>query len=291
MSGPLGPAAPDFLDRLVDSARGEGGGLRPRLPSFFESSRLVRMDTTAEADSAGRVGERVPDTPGMARDGAHTHTPMNISRASAVAATPTLRPLESAPSSETVAVMSPELPTPALAASARRSIEPPGAPEVEDGLAPTPRLRALMAPLAAVVRDSAPTRDGALAPRAPGEVPSNPRESPQVSAVRSSRRALVDERASDAPPVGHPPAKVGALLPSAEPAVRALLVETQATRRRSISEAAGVERSADAPIVNVTIGRVEVRAVPAPTTPRQQQPQGPRPMSLAEYLAQRSGGR
>lgn len=46
-----------------------------------------------------------------------------------------------------------------------------------------------------------------------------------------------------------------------------------------------------APVVNVTIGRIEVRAAPA-TSPRQStEARGPKPMSLDEYLKQRGSGR
>lgn len=44
------------------------------------------------------------------------------------------------------------------------------------------------------------------------------------------------------------------------------------------------------PIVHVTIGRVEVRAVPAPATPKRAAPTKPT-LSLGDYLHRRSGGR
>lgn len=43
------------------------------------------------------------------------------------------------------------------------------------------------------------------------------------------------------------------------------------------------------PTINVTIGRIEVRAVTPPATPKRSNA-GPRPMSLSEYLSQHSGG-
>ncbi|MGH8761963.1 MAG: hypothetical protein ACREUR_01885 [Nitrosospira sp.] len=48
------------------------------------------------------------------------------------------------------------------------------------------------------------------------------------------------------------------------------------------------ETSAVQPTINVTIGRIEVRAVAAPTTPKRRNA-APKPMSLEEYLSQHSG--
>ncbi|HWS54785.1 MAG TPA: hypothetical protein VN228_11690, partial [Pyrinomonadaceae bacterium] len=45
-----------------------------------------------------------------------------------------------------------------------------------------------------------------------------------------------------------------------------------------------------APTVNVTIGRVEVRAVPAPPAPAARRAASPPHMSLEEYLRRRAGG-
>jgi hypothetical protein len=42
-------------------------------------------------------------------------------------------------------------------------------------------------------------------------------------------------------------------------------------------------------VVHVTIGRLEVRAAPAPAAPPRHS-SGPRPTSLDDYLRQRSGG-
>jgi hypothetical protein len=44
------------------------------------------------------------------------------------------------------------------------------------------------------------------------------------------------------------------------------------------------------PVVNVTIGRVEVRQPPAPPAPPPARSSGPRPLSLDEYLERRNSG-
>ena len=45
------------------------------------------------------------------------------------------------------------------------------------------------------------------------------------------------------------------------------------------------------PVVNVTIGRIEVRVAPAAQAPTRQRPEGPKPMGLDHYLRQRGGRR
>ena len=44
-------------------------------------------------------------------------------------------------------------------------------------------------------------------------------------------------------------------------------------------------------VINVTIGRVEVRATPTPATPVRKQPSVATTMSLDDYLRKRNGGR
>jgi hypothetical protein len=44
------------------------------------------------------------------------------------------------------------------------------------------------------------------------------------------------------------------------------------------------------PVVHVTIGRVEIRAVPAPPAPKRAAPTKPA-LSLSDYLQRRGGGR
>ncbi len=50
------------------------------------------------------------------------------------------------------------------------------------------------------------------------------------------------------------------------------------------------ESSAPAPTIQVTIGRIEVRATPPPTARPQTQRSAPSVMSLEEYLNQRAKG-
>jgi hypothetical protein len=69
----------------------------------------------------------------------------------------------------------------------------------------------------------------------------------------------------------------------AQPQVRPLAVPTPAPRRQELQREA-------APAIQVTIGRVEVHAVPAETSARPARPASPA-LSLEDYLRQRNGGR
>ena len=51
-----------------------------------------------------------------------------------------------------------------------------------------------------------------------------------------------------------------------------------------------VHREAPAPTIQVTIGRIEVRATPAAKAPVHERPAAPSALSLEEYLRQRSKG-
>lgn len=80
-----------------------------------------------------------------------------------------------------------------------------------------------------------------------------------------------------------------------QPASPSSLVQPRAARR---AEAQQQQRQADAqteaeaaPIINVTIGRIEIRATsPAPRRPPHREPTGASPMSLEDYLRRRGGG-
>jgi len=61
--------------------------------------------------------------------------------------------------------------------------------------------------------------------------------------------------------------------------------------RLSSRVAAVQESDAAEPEVHVTIGRIEVTAVHAPSSPKRAPAPGKKPMSLDEYLAKRNGGR
>lgn len=75
--------------------------------------------------------------------------------------------------------------------------------------------------------------------------------------------------------------------------VHRIIVEPRTAMHRAARDPlhAEVATPSSEPVVNVTIGRIEVRAVPAQSGPSRQRPQGPKPMSLDDYLQRRGGGR
>jgi hypothetical protein len=81
---------------------------------------------------------------------------------------------------------------------------------------------------------------------------------------------------------------------SSEQPLRRIVVEPPTLRHRPERQPlhADVPIVSAEPVVNVTIGRVEIRAVQAPSIARQRtEPYGVKPMSLGGYLKQRGGGR
>lgn len=298
------PAATDFLDHLVGKTRGEDGGLRPRLPSFFEPIRPIHVNVAAEAAPTGLIEEGADSTPRTARDDNVTRVqqaaPIGATQPHDAATAHTRHPHEPVQSPGTRAETSPvapatPTPAPLVVARPRRPIEPLAAPE--GGLAPTPpRLSVAAAVLAEAIGDSAPTRNGAHATLTQGEARSNQsawQHLPAREPVRIGRRAIANEAEGEATLADRPPVKNGALVPSSAPSVGRVVVEAQTTRRRSAPEQACVQPPAAeaTPVINVTIGRVEVRAVPTAPLPQRTEGRGQRPMSLEEYLKRRGGGR
>jgi hypothetical protein len=103
----------------------------------------------------------------------------------------------------------------------------------------------------------------------------------------------VDGAAMDAPPPAtHPPARRSPAPPSgpAAPAIRPLPQPSAPPARVAVERGvrAGGDRAPAPTTVQVTIGRIEVRAAPAPPARRRRDTLAT--MSLEEYLRQRGGG-
>jgi hypothetical protein len=98
-------------------------------------------------------------------------------------------------------------------------------------------------------------------------------------------RAFMSE--PHAPPGEDAPAPQGALLPVVPPPQRAAFASSPAPQRRNQKAPPHGEAHETPTIVNVTIGRVEVRAG-AGAAPRGAEKREPGPLSLADYLKRRS---
>lgn len=286
----------DFLDRLVGKARGEDSGLQPRLPSFFEPTRHVRLGPPMDPEFGELIEERTVEARRPARHGevrvVDPVATVTEARSDETAIPRARRIPEPIAAPLTASETSPTAPVTAMPAERpRRTREAPAAPE-DDDLAPAARLRPSSAVLAAAAVEAIPNRDRVVVPPEPAEAPALPRASTPIPA-EPPRRAIVEARGPDSRPIVHLTTTVGVLVPSAPSAVSAVVTDAQAARRRDTPEPLRVERPTadEAPVVNVTIGRIEVRAVTAPTAPTPRRREGPQPMSLAEYLERRGAAR
>ncbi len=272
-----------FLDRLLARALGEGPVLTPRRVSRFEGG-----DSTFEE----RWEEIVPPSPRHAMDGER--------------AVPEERP--PAPRAPSEAESPQPAPSPATADASQPPRLPPELREVriiEERLAS-------VAPPPAIARAEKPRP-----PPAPPE-PETPRSQEIPRAEPASQRARAEpvgtrikqhsverrfetlvrehtvQRVREIIPSGQPPPRSPAPPPEQasrrEPPARqnpAPLAPAPASRRAAISQrATPAPAPAPEPVVHVTIGRVEVRAVQAPASKPTARPREPR-MGLDDYLARR----
>jgi hypothetical protein len=293
MSDPRTMAAPDFLARLVVRARDGSTGIEPRLPSVFEP----RQDGTIPfvAGWADRVAAGVEnEEPPMAQ----------------IAAKPAERDRPAAPA--------PEAPGEVAGrqdAGSRRAMEPPlqGSTEIEPPRTPpiTPvRNRRDSAETGNETRIEAPGRTRPP-PLAPPEIsllelalrwgethgsPPNPAASPQAPSPVSEtveRRPIAAPVETAVQPHGDA-GEARTLVPRARAGRQAVVaVPLTIPWRPRREESIAATKAPAEQVINVTIGRVEVRAVAAPT-PSARAPvtrQRPGPLSLDDYLKQRGSGR
>ncbi|KAA0068671.1 hypothetical protein [Rhodanobacter sp. T12-5] len=241
----------DFLDRLAARAIGGGTALAPRLPSLFEPlQRAPIMPLSGDGEPPPGHHETV-----SASTTAPTAAPMR----------PPLAPAATVPDTSRVAPAALEpvsvpLPT-RVAASASRHDMPPSPPT------------AVPAPPLLVERSVA-------LPVPPQIVTPSP--------IRPRQSRIATEHPESASP-SHPPN--GALLPAPAPVFGTTRADAPGRSMpvaalRTLAAPAGLDSASSEPVVHVSIGRLEVRAAPAPTTPTRRR-DGPQPSSLDDYLRQR----
>jgi hypothetical protein len=247
----------DFLRHLVGRELGLEPGLRPRLPSLFET---------------GLQGPPMADT--------------RVEREAGNAATHSVAPLPTLAHGEAG-------PLPARAPVLQKALPLRAATHAEMAAPPPPRL------------------DPALAASAPGDRPASPstsRATREPSANAQTVRVSTSVEPAPVPPlrvrlaptqasresVAALPARIRDATDAPHPATmptRSKDIAAQATHSRPPSTQAPVQHADPAPtVVQVTIGRIEVRAAPAASSqPRQRD--GPRPTALEDYLRDRNGWR
>lgn len=271
-------SAPHFLQRIVDGAFDRVQSLEPRRPSLFERPTFDVADTVeraadsiVEEDSIRRsapVGDAAKWTPrGRASLGDAGLIPGRW-RADDD------RPIESAQLAK-----SDRAPGRADRAVQPAEAAPRPPSETSRGVLdarPVPAL--LPATIDMHVVGDRPTRAGNAPAHDTGDVSMVP--APEFG-ILSRPRVEVDGLHAD-PPTPFPDRRD-----------RSLLAPTGLVNRdeRHPLHAAAAAGAVPGPVVNVTIGRIEVRVAPAQPSPRRQRSEPPKPMTLDQYLQRRGGQR
>ena len=261
----------DFLSRVLARSQGQAPVLQRRRASLFEPQPAVaQVESPASRPASPQPAPSAPLSrePAAVMERAPIQPfPVAVRAPAELDATPVSR-------SESP-VRSREQP--------REPAEERGTVLVEVGLGP---------PIAApVARPMAPSFEASVAP--PVVTPGAPLARPSAPAPAVTppvrRRAGVPRPGSET----IPRAGSEAVAPAPRPTVVTPLPRPPLSSARGLTRrpAAPVMTSAPpAPAIQVTIGRIEVRAVQSPSAPaRRQGPAGPR-LSLEEYLKSRAGG-
>ncbi|HWT05420.1 MAG TPA: hypothetical protein VN224_06665 [Xanthomonadales bacterium] len=272
----------DFFANLAARARVPGDAVRPRLPARFETPEPgspavadAPFDVAIEREPARAPAPRAPASARATGDGAPSAAPQQFVAPPAVEA-PIARTTSAAP-----AVAEPPF------AVAPRAFAPAG------GQAPAAPPPALAAPRAAVHDERReeprpePPVERAIEPRVRSDAavrPAPPNDAPRRDAVRdvsASAAPRVQGRSTERIAVEIVPvvARVSAASAAPAPPPRA----ARAARERPPFPPAPPAETT----VNVTIGRIEVRAASAPVE-RRREPALPAVMSLGEYLSTRA---
>jgi hypothetical protein len=289
----------DVLARLADRALDAAGGLRPRIPARFEPA--AGEHTAALIDRSRTAG---PEMEGVEAQG----EPANV------------RPVRTRPAtSPRVAMDAADPPGKEAAVGSRRV--PPASVRSETVEAPRTQ-QALAQPVPALGpgplqrRAAPPAIDGRDRPGrgARGSVPA------AIPAARNQEPTPPIAETAGAPPGRPPERRPDGPAPQSQPAVREVAAKAKSPRQRPRATVARIAGTADAPVspgplpaapgvspmpqrpvpmstqverpvVHVSIGRIEVRAVSPPVQPTPQRPRAPTAApSLEAYLRARNGG-
>lgn len=246
----------DFLDRLTARAVGGEATLAPRLPSLFEPAQHAPILPPAnDGTEALQRRNAMPSS-----EAAPAATPLRPPHATSPVQAEALRP---APIAQPAA----QMPTPRAT-----SVPAQAPPAALPAMSPTTPTTAMPT----VARDGVPQ---------PGPAHAASAAATPVQALQT--RIAATHAAAEPVPGGSllpPPAPVFAMPRSApEPAQAG---HAAALRLRAAQAANPVVAATREPVVHVSIGRIEVRAAPAATTPARRRDE-PRPTSLDDYLRQR----
>lgn len=307
MNNPLPKAEPDFLQRLVSRALEEDSAIEPRLPSLFEPASVSSLDAgvawqdtpTSVADpaveirtndgevGAGRPQTKIDPTPRLGHDVLNAAATPWRAEPMSLAKQPdpwpaAARGLDAEPQPQSMPS------SPQRAAAARRRLSPAAWTESAASAEQYPPKV-----VDVVTRELHPFA-GDVPPRE-GRRPITGPDHREASPARAASHDLsgMQERANLRARTDLDDTR-GTLVPVSTAAAQRIVVAPQAALYRPPPDEAPVEQAdaSAAPIVNVTIGRLEVRALPtgAPAKPRSER-RGAQPMSLDDYFKQRRGER
>jgi hypothetical protein len=311
---------PDYLDTLIARSREPSVAIQPHVPSLFEpvppnfGPDAGSLDSGSEAPPAGRdiePGREAPPSPAAAREFAITEAagfPRPLSRREPAPARPQAidradQPDRLEPRLATLERDLAQFAPPAI--DPRTALRPPASREFTAPPPPEPRTDQPEPP--SVVQKTRETKlDQPLPPLPPG--PPQPeviQTAGEEAKARPSRLArTLSERLTalerDLAAAGRVEAAPPAFsLPPATPAPveaapgQSTILPNPEKRRRQTPDVPlrrpPMAASGHQTLVQVTIGRVEVRAG-RPETPQRTQPSRIAPTSLQEYLRRRNGG-
>jgi hypothetical protein len=274
-------------------------GVRPRTPSMFEPAAPSVLpggflESAAEGESSGesqhpdaRLTRPAKDSPTESRNASTSPTPRDRPAESATPPTGAHLSIPVAKASTASATLE----KPSLVPRAENAPISLDRPPIGPGSA-APHDSTLNMPAANPVRPAVPAGEKKTAASSPA-LPVAPLSPPEPDTTRrDNRRPTVEpQRSTLAPPflrpVEPPPSGIAAHRSRTE-RVPASIMPKQAVRAEKKSEVPPVT-TATPPTIQVTIGRVEVRATTSATPQRPKSKKEPE-MSLEAYLARRAEG-
>ncbi len=284
----------DYLDVLAAKSLGVLDSIRPRLPSLFEPAPpSVPSSVDATSVSALVRGVSVPTVGSEFASGGHTYRPArtDLTGESFDSHLPDDSVEHRQPRRRAEVRSAPRRPAPDTASEGQGNVaqrpptfaRSPGESEGQREPHP-PEVRADSRPEVTVIERASMRDDRQSARIAPSLAPT-PSPSARVAFLEGAMaspisRGNMDESTPAYPATPpKPPMPRSEAPPSAEP-VRPIMARLAPARTWAAP-------SHKETVVQVTIGRVEVKAVPPPT-PAARKPPSPPVMSLDEYLRQRS---
>lgn len=289
----------DFLSQLVARSTAPALAVRPRLPSRFEAASEAAGITAFPSDST----QSAPSEPTASPARTSRTPPLNGNRQQAP---PTPAEPEASIASPSPQTTPPPLKSLAPSRSAVSAAVPPAAPAVHSSKQEAP---SSPSPSAAHKPSIANARQNSAATPPPKTPLFQPSFDSGLQSPKSPAPDLVSEEASPTAAVSaaKPRPVFPTTLASETPAVAAsgLRSKSQISNLKSqiprpAARPAIATRPTPAtpqtapaapapPVVQITIGRIELRAIVTPASPRAVPPPAPK-LGLDEYLRQRTGG-